>query len=101
MEPEEIVQIFSEIRKKLRIMQDTLNEISSVYKPKPEEKPISFNDISDSDKYNLSQSAKLLKIDRKTLRTHADNGLIRCTYSKANKRRMFSGSELKRYYKCV
>ena len=102
MPPEEILKLLNEIRQDLNKMQETINELkSSGTLLIAEDKSINIADISDSSKYNLTQSAKLLKMDRKTLRMHCDNGLIRCTYSKANKRRLFTGLELKRYYKCV
>lgn len=94
MTSEEIIKALNEIRNELNKIQETINNMSLV-------EPVNINNISDSSKYNLSQSAKLLKIDRKTLRCHADNGLVKCSFSKANKRRMFTGLELKRYYKSV
>ena len=103
MEIEDIVKLVSEIRQDLHKMQETLNEISRLQtgQTQADKNKTSLNEVSDSDRYNLSESARLLNIDRKTLRTHANNGLIRCIHSKANKRRMFTGLELKRYYKSV
>ncbi len=55
--------------------------------------------ISDTAKVPIGKAAELLEISRNTLRRHTDNGYIRCGYNRVNKRRFYTGAEIKRYWR--
>lgn len=55
-------------------------------------------DILDRDKFGMSAAARVLGISRKTLKTRADEGVIKCYYGK-NRKTMFYGSELKKLWR--
>lgn len=55
-------------------------------------------DIADSARYNIKETAALLKIDRKTLYNHSEQGLIRKRFHRSNNRPFFLGADIKRYW---
>lgn len=55
--------------------------------------------VADNARVPIGEAAKLLGISRETLRVHTLNGLIRCRYNPATKRRFFTGRELKQYWR--
>lgn len=54
--------------------------------------------VNDTDKLNVTQAAAVLGIHRNTLRTHTDEGLIRCVVSRRTGYRRYTGKEIKRYW---
>lgn len=55
--------------------------------------------IPDTAKVPIGKAANILGISRDTLRNHTYNGHIKCGYNRINKRRFYTGRELKRYWK--
>lgn len=55
--------------------------------------------ISDAARLPIGQAAELLGISRDTLRKHTNSGYIRCNFNRVNKRRFYTGKELKRYWR--
>lgn len=55
--------------------------------------------VSDSGRYSIEQAAAVLGIHRNTLRRHTQDGFIKCSFRRTNKRRFYTGSEIKRYWK--
>lgn len=55
--------------------------------------------IPDNARLPIGKAAKLLGISRETLRTHTENNYIKCGWNRANKRRFYTGAELKRYWR--
>ena len=49
-------------------------------------------------RYPIGKAASLLGIDRSTPRRHTDMGLVKCGFSRLNYRKIYKGSELKRYW---
>jgi hypothetical protein len=56
-------------------------------------------DVPDTARVPSGVAAKLLGISRDTLRKHTEMGYIRCIYNRVNKRKLYKGSEIKRYWK--
>ena len=56
-------------------------------------------DIDDNARVPITIAAQLLGIHRSTLLEHTQNGYIKCMFHKVNKRRLYQGKELKRYWK--
>lgn len=56
-------------------------------------------DIDDNARVPIGKAAQLLGIHRSTLLEHTQNGYIKCMFHKVNKRRLYQGKELKRYWK--
>ena len=56
-------------------------------------------DIDDNARGPIGKAAQLLGIHRSTLLEHTQNGYIKCMFHKVNKRRLYQGKELKRYWK--
>lgn len=52
-----------------------------------------------SGRYPVGEASKILGIDRKTLYRHTTEGLIKCGFRRANRRRFYTGSEILRYWK--
>lgn len=52
-----------------------------------------------SGRYPVGEASKILGIDRKTLYRHTTDGLIKCGFRRANRRRFYTGSEILRYWK--
>lgn len=57
--------------------------------------------IPDNNRYGVTEAAKILAVDRKTLRKYADSGLIKHGIQRANGRKFFYGSELKRIWRAT
>ena len=57
--------------------------------------------VADNARIPIGKAAGLLGISRETLRVHSDNGLIRCHFNQATKRRYYTGRELKRYWRLM
>jgi DNA-binding transcriptional MerR regulator len=55
--------------------------------------------INDSDRFNVSQAAKVLGINRSTLRRHSDEGLIRYSVSRRTGYRKYLGRDIKTYWR--
>lgn len=55
--------------------------------------------IPDTARLPIGQAAEVLGISRDTLRIHTENGFIRCGFNRVNKRKFYTGSELKRYWR--
>ncbi|NDV46135.1 helix-turn-helix domain-containing protein [Paludibacter sp. 221] len=55
-------------------------------------------EIKDNDRYPIGETAKILGICRDTLRKHTEEGYIKCIYNRVNKRRLYTGAEIKRYW---
>lgn len=55
--------------------------------------------IPDKARMPIGRAAELLGISRDTLRIHTTNGLIKCGFNRANKRKFYTGAELKRYWR--
>ena len=100
MTNEDIIKALSEFKESIVEMQKTVNELVA-QNNQANTQVTDITRIADTSRFNLSDAARILNIDRKTLSRHADNGLIRCSYSRASKRRIFYGYELKKYYKSV
>jgi predicted site-specific integrase-resolvase len=56
-------------------------------------------DVPDNGRFPSGKAAKILGITRETLRQHTLNGYIKCVYHKSNARRLYMGSEIKRYWR--
>ena len=55
--------------------------------------------ISDTGRYGHSETARILGIDRKTLKSHADEGRIKRRYRRCNNRPFYLGKDIKSYWK--
>lgn len=56
-------------------------------------------DIADDARVSIGKAAQLLGIHRSTLLSHTNNGYIKCIFHRVNKRRLYLGKEIKRYWK--
>lgn len=54
--------------------------------------------ISDTAKYNSKQTSVILGIHPNTLRKYADAGCIKFSVSPLNGRRLFKGSDIKKFW---
>lgn len=54
--------------------------------------------VNDTDRLPIGEAAKVLGVDRKTLRVKCEEGEIKYFLFKGNKRKGFTGRELKRYW---
>lgn len=52
-------------------------------------------------RYNVTETANVLKIHRNTLRAHTDSQFIKCNYNRYNKRKFYTGAEIIRYWKAM
>lgn len=55
--------------------------------------------ISDGARLPIGKAAQVLGISRETLRLHTDEGRLKCRFNPATKRRVYSGREIKRYWR--
>ena len=55
--------------------------------------------VNDTDRLNVTQAARVLGIDRSTLRRHSDEGLIKFSVNQRTGYRKYSGREIKRYWR--
>ena len=55
--------------------------------------------LSDTARVPIGKAAEILGISRDTLRNHTNNGYVKCGYNRINKRRFYTGKELKRYWR--
>lgn len=55
-------------------------------------------EIKENGRYNVTQTAELLKIDRKTLYNHTIQGMIKKRYRRVNNQPFYLGSDIKRYW---
>lgn len=56
-------------------------------------------DIPDKGMYPIGEAAKLLCMSRNILRNKAELNLIECTFDSDNGRRVFSGKQIKTYWR--
>lgn len=54
--------------------------------------------IPDTANYSISEASQILNISRTTLLRHTNDGFVRCKFRKQNKRKFYTGAELKRYW---
>ena len=59
--------------------------------------------ISPTARYGIGEAAKILGIDRKTLRRHTNTGTtgIECRYRKCNGRKVYTGQEIIRFWRAL
>jgi DNA-binding transcriptional MerR regulator len=55
--------------------------------------------IKDEERLPIGEAARLLEMSRDTLRKHTDEGYVKCIFNRVNKRRVYQGKELKRYWR--
>jgi predicted site-specific integrase-resolvase len=55
--------------------------------------------VSDSGRYPTMEACEILKISYKTLIKYTDQGAIKCGIRKSNKRKFYTGSEIKKFWK--
>ncbi len=55
--------------------------------------------VPDTSRYGVTEAANILGIARSTLRLHSDAGFIRYGIRRCNGRRVYTGRELKRYWR--
>lgn len=56
-------------------------------------------EIPDKGMYNIGEAAALLGMSRNILRCKAESNLIECTFDCDNGRRVFSGKQIKNYWR--
>ena len=56
-------------------------------------------DIPDKGMYLIGEAAKLLGMSRNILRAKAEMNIIECTFDSDNGRRVFSGKQIKNYWR--
>lgn len=56
-------------------------------------------DIPDNARLPIGKAAEILGISRDTLLRHTHDGHIRCIFHRINKRKLYKGSEIKRYWR--
>ena len=52
-------------------------------------------------RYSIKETCEHLKINRGTLSAHTKAGYIRCGFRRQNKRKFYTGIEIKRYWKAT
>jgi DNA-binding transcriptional MerR regulator len=55
--------------------------------------------VSDSGRYTITETSKILKLHPNTVRAHTEAGLIKCGFRRCNGRKFYTGSEIKRYWR--
>ena len=55
--------------------------------------------VADDSRFPIGEAAALLGVSRGALRRYTDEGVIKCGRYRANKRRFYKGSELKRFWR--
>lgn len=56
-------------------------------------------EVADTGRYSLGETCKVLKLSMKTVLKNYEAGHIRCTVRKDNGRKVFQGSDIKRFWK--
>lgn len=56
-------------------------------------------EVADNGRYTVTQAAKALKVSRQTIYTHTDSNALKCTIHKATGKRLYSGSDLKKWWR--
>lgn len=55
--------------------------------------------VSETGRYSVTETSKILGIQRNTLRKYTVQGLIKCGYRKATARKFYCGSEILRFWR--
>lgn len=55
--------------------------------------------VADTGRYNTTEACKALGIHRNTLKSYCRKGYIKCTYSRVNRRPLYSGIEIKKLWR--
>jgi len=55
--------------------------------------------IADNARVPIGEAAKILGINRETLRKYTTENDIRCGYRKANKRKFYTGAAIKQFWR--
>lgn len=55
--------------------------------------------VAATGRYNITQAAEILGVNRATLRRYTNNGLIKCGFRRESARKFYLGSEILRFWK--
>lgn len=86
------------IREELAKMQEDIQPLRSNEKHKGQMTSLE-PEVIDTGRYPSKVTAKILQIHPNTLLNHSKSGQIKCGISKANGRKFYTGSEIKRFWK--
>lgn len=55
--------------------------------------------VSETGRYNVTETCKILGIHRDTLQKYTNSGYIKCGYRKSTCRKFYTGNEIVRFWK--
>jgi len=58
-------------------------------------------EVPDNGRYTVTQTKDILEVSRMTIYNHINQNLLTPEFGKRTKRRLFSGKEIKKYWKKV
>jgi len=56
-------------------------------------------EVADNGRYTVTQAAKALEVSTKTINRRTDSRDLKCTIHKATGKKLYSGSELKKFWR--
>lgn len=56
-------------------------------------------EVADNGRYTVTQAAKLLGLSKPTIYKHTDSNALKCKIHKATGKKLYSGSELKKFWR--
>ena len=55
--------------------------------------------ISDTDRYSIGETCKILNLNNKTVLKYTDQGAFKCSFRKTNSRRFYTGLDIKKFWR--